>query len=350
MRTYYDAPRGCLACLSYAHLFRNCPKKETVALCRKCGLNAGLNEEESKQLEKRVLRDHVCQVPPECPNCPIGRNAHRPTETICPARQREVEVIRIKTDHCLSYREARARVSDSFVTSHKSFAETVTRGATGPTQSAQTSQTAQAAERIAKNSATIASLKQLNEEEERQIAELTALESKLVSLRQNRLAREVRVAKLKQEAECPSQDPFGSVPMPSATHQTPEEDVMVVEEVEFVKPRPLSAKSRRENFSSGSSTETPPPNKAVKKIAESTPRAQYKSIADADLAYHLKVRQNTAFMEFKPVSSEHVPQSAALTQKQTEMVVKKLSEQEAAAYERAIQAAPHRGKKSTKPS
>lgn len=62
-----------------------------------------------------------------------------------------------------------------------------------------------------------------------------------------------------QEVDQPSQDPFGSVSMAPATPQTVEDDVMVVEEAGFVKPRALSAKSRRENFSSGSSTETPPP-------------------------------------------------------------------------------------------
>lgn len=113
VRQYYPRPKGCLACLSYNHMLNGCPQKDGfVALCRKCGKDAGLDQEESKKQKKRVLKPHVCQNPPVCPNCPDGQNEHGSTSPECQARMKESEIIKMKIDHNLSYGEARKRVND----------------------------------------------------------------------------------------------------------------------------------------------------------------------------------------------------------------------------------------------
>ena len=122
VRTYYPLPRSCIACLSYSHLLKNCPAEKNTAICRTCGLNVGLDVEESNTQGKRIIKKHECQSP-VCPNCSEGFNSHRPTSNECPARQNEVQVIRIKIDHDLSYPEARRRVaSGSFATANVSYA------------------------------------------------------------------------------------------------------------------------------------------------------------------------------------------------------------------------------------
>lgn len=134
VRQFYPLPRGCLVCLRYDHMFRNCPQKDVMSLCRKCGLDVGLDQAESKRLDKRVLRAHTCQVPPRCPNCPQGENEHGSTSPTCQARKKESEIIRMKIDHNLSYGEARKRVNDpSFRSSGQSFATTFASTMTVPT-------------------------------------------------------------------------------------------------------------------------------------------------------------------------------------------------------------------------
>lgn len=357
VRTYYDAPRGCLACLSYAHLFRNCPKKETTAMCRKCGLNVGLDEAETKRLEKRVLRVHVCQAPPECPNCPPGRNSHRPTENICPARQREIEVIRIKTDHCLSYREARARVSDSYVASHRSFASTVSQAPTtnaAPTTNPGPSNHQAMQARIDANSATISNLKELVELEKRQLAEIAKMRRELESLRKQRLREEAAVAQLQNEREQPSQDPFGSIasntPLPSSFSQMPmdEDELQFVGEEGFPKPATLSARTRRGSFSSGSSVDKEPPNKTAKKTAGSVARPTYRTATDQEFEAAISLRPNINCMGFEPVRPEHDPQAMLLSATQMKVVVSKLSKTEAATLTNCLNTKPPAGKKKPK--
>lgn len=124
VRQYYPLPRGCLACLKYDHMFRSCPQKDVAALCRKCGINAGLDQVESKKQDKRVLKSHKCQEPPKCPNCPDGQNGHGSTSPECQARKKESEIIKLKIDHNLSYGEARKRVNDpSFRSTGQTFTQ-----------------------------------------------------------------------------------------------------------------------------------------------------------------------------------------------------------------------------------
>lgn len=120
VRCYYPAPRSCFACLKYNHILKDCPVRSKVALCRLCGLNVGFIEHEGK----RVLNSHTCQRPEECPNCPVSNNEHSPMSQSCPVRIVEKEVIKMKVEHDISYREARSRVkAGSFVTNTKSFAD-----------------------------------------------------------------------------------------------------------------------------------------------------------------------------------------------------------------------------------
>lgn len=190
-RQYYDAPRGCLACLSYEHLFRSCPVKEKIALCRKCGLNAGLDQEESQRQNKRILRKHDCQDPPICPLCPAGENEHRPTAAICPFRRKEVEIIRLKTDQQLSYSQAKARVTDSYVSSHRSFAQ-VSRGATAGEQGPSTSM-ATLAKNVSDAQTNLRETQRLKRQEQELRQQLIAEEAELDALIAERQAREERI-------------------------------------------------------------------------------------------------------------------------------------------------------------
>lgn len=125
VRQFYPLPRGCLACLRYDHLLKYCPQKEKSSLCRKCGLDAGLNLEESTKTGKRVQKMHKCQEPPQCPNCPQGQNEHGSASPDCPARKKEAMIIKLKIDQNLTYGEAKRRINDpSFRNPGQSFTST----------------------------------------------------------------------------------------------------------------------------------------------------------------------------------------------------------------------------------
>lgn len=122
VRCFLPAPRSCFACLSYNHILKDCPVKDKVTLCRHCGLNAGSTVQDGK----RVLNSHTCQRQPKCPNCRPPDNEHSPMSTLCPARTVEKEVVKVKVENDVSYREARSRVeAGSYVSHDKSFAETL---------------------------------------------------------------------------------------------------------------------------------------------------------------------------------------------------------------------------------
>lgn len=171
---YYPLARGCLICYSYDHLMRNCPDKGKKALCRTCGVDAGLDEEETKRLNKFTLRQHTCQEPKRCPNCPISNNEHSPVARDCPARQRENQIIRLKIDHNLSYHEAKRRYNDStYTTRSRTYADTLGnyQNANGPATTQQQSGPSSTATeiqalktRIAQENAEILELQRLHEE------------------------------------------------------------------------------------------------------------------------------------------------------------------------------------------
>lgn len=127
VRRFYPSPRSCVKCLSYEHTGRVCKVPNNEALCRKCGYVCGVEETKGDNQEKRfnVLPGHVCNSTPRCAVCKAN---HRPNSPECEPRKKEMEIIRIKLDHNLSYPEARRRVeaaSDSLRRQGVSFAAKV---------------------------------------------------------------------------------------------------------------------------------------------------------------------------------------------------------------------------------
>lgn len=111
---FYPAPRQCFACLSYDHLFKDCRGKNDVAICKECGKNAGLDKKKSEKQGKRIMSHHICNKTPVCPNCPIGRNNHSPSDLNCDRKRKENAIIKLRVDEKISYQEARKRITPEF--------------------------------------------------------------------------------------------------------------------------------------------------------------------------------------------------------------------------------------------
>lgn len=212
-----------------------------MAVCRKCGVNAGLDKVESERQNKRVMKLHTCSEHPTCPNCPDNPN-HRPTSNECQRRRKEVEIIRIKTDHQLTYAEAKARVNAEYVRTHRSFAS-VTSGAIGsgtftssepqraPVNSNIDQQISNAKADIVENEKKIAELKTLLKHIKSQEAEIRALQAEISRTQQ--FVAENTVCDLNSGVRTrtsslgtlyDSEDDFSKMPPPQTTESEMEHD------------------------------------------------------------------------------------------------------------------------------
>lgn len=91
-RPYYPNPLLCYGCVRYGHPRVRCPGPKR---CLNCSADHELAEDEQ------------CAAAAHCINC---GGPHRPNNRQCPVYKKEVEVIRLKVDHNLTYPEARKRV------------------------------------------------------------------------------------------------------------------------------------------------------------------------------------------------------------------------------------------------
>lgn len=269
VKQFYPGPRGCLCCLRYGHVMRTCPEKNR-ALCNKCGLNAGLDDEESKRLGKRVIKQHDCQTPPQCPNCKAPNNEHKPTDRNCPERKREIEVIRQKIDHDLSFPEARRRVAGrSFVSSDLSFAG----AAQGPIRQNPDPGPSETRKSIIEMQRKIA----IEEEELRELAQLEAYYDELLKRKSETLKRieqkKAQTEKFNSQTPTINDIPSTSFWQPTEPKQTEESlppsdnDLDMMEsEIPFVAPvskkRPMLNKQTSQE---STSSQEKPPQKAQKK-------------------------------------------------------------------------------------
>ncbi|XP_058811022.1 uncharacterized protein LOC131675911 [Topomyia yanbarensis] len=91
-RPYYPTPMLCYSCFRYGHPRTRCPGP---ARCSKC---SGIHTEDQ------------CTNQSYCINC---KEDHRPSDRQFPKFQKEMEIIRIKIEHNLSFPEARKRMEGS---------------------------------------------------------------------------------------------------------------------------------------------------------------------------------------------------------------------------------------------
>lgn len=90
-RPYYPGPMLCYHCFKYGHTKSRCPGP---ARCKTCSDTDPKDD---------------CKKDAYCINCQGG---HQPSARKCPVYQKEVEIIKTKIDHNLSYPEARRRVNE----------------------------------------------------------------------------------------------------------------------------------------------------------------------------------------------------------------------------------------------
>lgn len=91
-RPYYPNPLLCYGCARFGHPRIRCPGPKR---CLNCS-----NEHE-------LSEDEECTSAAHCINC---GGPHRPNNRQCPVFKKEVEVVRVKVDHNLTFPEARKRV------------------------------------------------------------------------------------------------------------------------------------------------------------------------------------------------------------------------------------------------
>lgn len=111
IRPFYDRPRQCLNCWQFDHATVHC-KNETK--CRKCGAKHA-----SATCSTTDLKCSNCQAP------------HLASDQNCPARSKEMDFLKYKTDNHLSITEARRRYTKS--SKSKNYAEVVKDAEPGPT-------------------------------------------------------------------------------------------------------------------------------------------------------------------------------------------------------------------------
>lgn len=93
VRQYYNTPLQCYKCGYFGHSNKNCSKRET---CLNCGENHGIDPA------------NPCRAPSKCVNC---HGNHPSRFKKCPVYEREVNVIRVKTDQNITFKEARTIVN-----------------------------------------------------------------------------------------------------------------------------------------------------------------------------------------------------------------------------------------------
>lgn len=91
-RPYYPNPLLCYGCARYGHSSVRCPGPKRCLNC---------------SAEHEIARDEICNEDAHCINC---NGPHRPNNRQCPVFKKEMEVIRLKVDHNLTFSEARKRV------------------------------------------------------------------------------------------------------------------------------------------------------------------------------------------------------------------------------------------------
>lgn len=97
-RAYYPNPLLCYSCVRYGHPRVRCPGPKR---CLNCSAEHELKEGE------------VCPSAAHCINC---SGSHRPNDRQCPVFKKEMEVVRMKVDHNLTFPEARKRIEQGVVT------------------------------------------------------------------------------------------------------------------------------------------------------------------------------------------------------------------------------------------
>ncbi|XP_065080615.1 uncharacterized protein LOC135703349 [Ochlerotatus camptorhynchus] len=102
-------PAKCMNCGDSSHAKDDCPVKEDPKKfkCSNCGENHKSNFWECKT-RKAILQS--CDKSAAAAHCINCGGPHRPNNRQCPVYKKEVEVIRLKVDHNLTYPEARKRV------------------------------------------------------------------------------------------------------------------------------------------------------------------------------------------------------------------------------------------------
>lgn len=131
VKVYYPAPMGCLICLRYGHMARNCKVSPSKATCRQCGGTCCLKVVQ-KDGKRKYIKDasHVCKEIQVCHLCPQASNNHKPGGPLCPAKKGEQKVIKLKMDKKLSFGEARKRVAKR--NEETSYSNVVKRAMAGP--------------------------------------------------------------------------------------------------------------------------------------------------------------------------------------------------------------------------
>lgn len=296
------------------------------------------------------MKFHNC-LPPVCPNCPEGANQHKPIAPECPARKFEATVIRMKFDEDISYPEARRRCGNpTFVQAATTFAA-ATAAPNQPTR-----ETSALEERVKRNKEKIETMRKLIEEEKKQIVVLEALERELLSLRKRRAQLEGNIDVLQGGGQQTPQTDFESIEMltklpqsnPDSPSRAPSEtsEIMLIDDDTFSVPKPLSAKARRDNFSTPSSSmEKEPPVKAVKKTTGGGIRAGPRSVTNKDLAAALQNRPVVQYKAFDLIDPAHAPKTIILKDTQYQTVVNKLQPTDKDLYKQALkEAQPPPGK------
>lgn len=104
-RPYYPSPMLCYCCFQYGHTKLRCPGP---ARCKTC---SDTDPQED------------CKKDAYCMHC---KGDHQPSFRKCPIYQKEVEIIKTKIDHNISYPEARKRVNEG--SSSSSYAKITAHG------------------------------------------------------------------------------------------------------------------------------------------------------------------------------------------------------------------------------
>lgn len=91
-RPYYPNPLLCYGCVRFGHPRARCPGPKRCLNC---------------SAEHELAEGETCPAAAHCINC---NGQHRPNNRQCPVYKKEVEVIRLKVDHNLTFPEARKRV------------------------------------------------------------------------------------------------------------------------------------------------------------------------------------------------------------------------------------------------
>ena len=91
---YYPRTKLCLKCCFYGHTKSTCRNKP---VCHKCGSR--------KHLENECTENTL-----KCPNC---KGNHRAFDKSCPVDQKEAQILKIKTQQNISFRDARQLVDDN---------------------------------------------------------------------------------------------------------------------------------------------------------------------------------------------------------------------------------------------